>query len=57
LQGIGKVYVDFQTVGDATMASHELAGREFDGKTIHAAFLDESKYDAHELDHHAEPHA
>ena len=52
-----QVYVDFLTVGDATLASHELAGRHFDGKIIQAAFLDEADYDAHQLDNHGKPHA
>ena len=49
--------MDFLTVGDATMASHELAGRHFDGQVIQAAFLDEADYDAHNLDNHSKPHA
>ena len=52
-----QIYVDFLTKHDATMASHELAGRHFDGQIIQAAFLDEADFDSHQLDNHGQPHA
>ena len=55
VHGIGKVYVEFSDSVGAVAAAEGLGGREFDGRSIRTAFLDEAAWDDGRLDDHTEP--
>ena len=53
--GVGKVFVEFASEVDAARAAAGIAGRDFDGRTVLAAFLDEGAFDEGRLDDHSPP--
>ena len=53
--GLGKIYVEFESEVDAAKAADGIAGRDFDGRTIKVAFLDENAFDEGRLDDHSQP--
>mmetsp|Transcript_45369 Transcript_45369/g.84246 ORF Transcript_45369/g.84246 Transcript_45369/m.84246 type:complete len:145 (+) Transcript_45369:349-783(+) len=55
LHGVGKIFVEFAQEASASAAGGGLGGREFDGRTILAAFLDPQKWDQGLLDNHTAP--
>ena len=55
IHGIGKVFVEFTTETSAAAAAAAMSGREFDGRPIMVAFLDEAKWDDQLLDDHSPP--
>lgn len=50
-----QVYVEFSDSVGAVAAAEGLGGRDFDGRTIQTAFLDEAAWDNGELDDHTTP--
>ena len=48
--GMGKVFVEFGAVEHAVKARAEVEGRQFDGRTVAADYMDEGKWARRELD-------
>jgi len=44
VSGLGKVFVEFDKVEDATVAQSKLSGRRFDGRMVITSFFDEEDY-------------
>eukprot|EP01121_Diplochlamys_sp_Union-15-3_P009681 TRINITY_DN2645_c0_g1_i1.p1 TRINITY_DN2645_c0_g1~~TRINITY_DN2645_c0_g1_i1.p1 ORF type:complete len:175 (-),score=27.82 TRINITY_DN2645_c0_g1_i1:82-606(-) len=44
--GLGKVFVEFDNLEDATQAQAKLSGRRFDGRMVITSFYDEEQYQA-----------
>eukprot|EP00800_Vazella_pourtalesii_P010276 TRINITY_DN254_c0_g1_i2.p1 TRINITY_DN254_c0_g1~~TRINITY_DN254_c0_g1_i2.p1 ORF type:complete len:353 (+),score=81.53 TRINITY_DN254_c0_g1_i2:555-1613(+) len=42
--GVGKIFVEFASIVDATKGSQSLSGRKFAGRIVVTSFYDESKY-------------
>ena len=44
VEGLGRIYVEFETVGEAETAERALSGRSFANRTVVTSFLEEEKY-------------
>ena len=53
--GVGKVFVEFGTETAAVACGDALRGRDFDGRPLQCAFLDEARWDDGKLDEHSQP--